>query len=207
MLNRRWLSASAALLLGGALAAALAGCGSASPQPDPAPTAPTGAPLVLSGITANSGDHSVALQNLFVEKPGAAGYPAHSSVKLSMDVWNNTSQPVALTSVSASGGATVVFVDGSSPSATPGTKFSIPLPPSGYIPLQPVIGALHRGTLPARRAGRERHAEADLPLRQRRNSRGRGTGRRLGERRTGHRLPHPGLLRLWSGPLRCGPAR
>ena len=140
MLNRRWLSASAALLLGGALAAALAGCGSASPRPDPAPTAPTGAPLVLSGITANSGDHSVALQNLFVEKPGAAGYPAHSSVKLSMDVWNNTSQPVALTSVSASGGATVVFVDGSSPSATPGPKFSIPLPPSGYIPLQPVIG-------------------------------------------------------------------
>jgi len=140
MLNRRWLSASAALLLGGVLAAALAGCGSASKQPDSAPAAPTGKPLVLGGITANSGDHSVALQNLFVEKPGAAGYPAKSSAKLSMDVWNNTTKPVAMTSVTASGGATAVFVDGSSPSATPGTTFSISLPPGGYIPLQPVIG-------------------------------------------------------------------
>jgi hypothetical protein len=96
--------------------------------------------LNLGGITANAGDHSVALQNLFIEKPGAGGYPVHSAAKLSMDAWNNTSTNVAMTSVTAGGGAQVVFVDGSSPSATPGAQFSIPLPPSGYLPLQPKIG-------------------------------------------------------------------
>lgn len=122
-------------------AAALAGCGTVGTPPSPpAPTAPTGSPLVLTGITANADDHSVALQNLFIEKPAAAGYPVHGSAKLSMDAWNNTTNAVAMTSVTASGGAVVVFVDGSSPSATPATAFTIPLPPSGYLPLQPQIG-------------------------------------------------------------------
>ncbi len=119
----------------------LAGCGSAGDQhsPAPGPAKPTGPPLVLTGITANSPDHSVALQNLFVEKPGSAGYPAGSSAKLSMDAWNNTAKPVAMTSATAAG-AKVVFVDGSSPSATPAATFALPLPPSGFAPLQPKTG-------------------------------------------------------------------
>jgi copper(I)-binding protein len=124
-------------------AAALAACGTAGGTPDtpnPPPARPTGSPVVLNGITANSADHSVALQNLFIEKPGASGYPAGSSVKLSMDAWNNTGRQVAMTSATATNGATVVFVDGSSPSATPAATFSIPLPPGGFLPLQPKIG-------------------------------------------------------------------
>jgi copper(I)-binding protein len=124
------------LVMAGALL--LAGCGTGAHPPNGA--TPSISPLVLTGITANSTDHSVALQNLYIEKPGAAGYPVHSSAKLSMDAWNNTSNNVAMTSVNADGGAVVVFVDGSSPSATPGSQFTIPLPPGGYLPLQPNIG-------------------------------------------------------------------
>ncbi len=115
----------------------LAGCGSSADKPAPAPTAPTGPPLVLTGITANSADHSVALQNLFIEKPAGAAYPAGAAAKLSFDAWNNTANPVALTSVSATGKTTAVFVDGP---AGPAATFSVSLPPSGFIPLQPKIG-------------------------------------------------------------------
>jgi hypothetical protein len=115
-----------------------AGCGTdPGQQAAPAPAAPTGPPLVLTGITANSADHSVALQNLYIEKPAGAGYPAGGSAKLSLDAWNNTSNPVAMTSVSATGKTTVVFVDG--PAAAAKT-FTLSLPPSGFIPLQPKIG-------------------------------------------------------------------
>jgi copper(I)-binding protein len=120
-------------------AAALAACDSAASDNSTSapPAKPTGSPVVLTGITANSPDHSVALQHLFIEKPGAAGYPKGSSAKLSMDVWNNTSGQVAMTSASAAGGAKVVFVDGSSPSAS---TFTLALPPNGFLPLQPKIG-------------------------------------------------------------------
>jgi copper(I)-binding protein len=118
-------------------AALIAGCGSDPAKPDPGPTAPTGPPLILTGITANSADHSVGLQNLFIEKPNGAAYPAGSAAKLSFDAWNNTDKPVAMTSVSGTGKTTVVFVDGP---AAPAATFSVPLPPSGFIPLQPKIG-------------------------------------------------------------------
>jgi hypothetical protein len=122
-------------------ALSLSACVKDTPTPAPSPS-----PLRFYGVAADAPNHSVALRDLFVPAASPAGFPAGSTVPLSMKVWNNTPKPVTLTGVTNSAGLSLVLVSGFGASPVPvgnvptGGGLSIPVPPDNMVMLTPETG-------------------------------------------------------------------
>jgi copper(I)-binding protein len=118
--------------------AGLSGCGVPPPLNSPAP-AVTGATPV--GVNVDAPDHSVALRDLLLPDPGAAGYPAGGSAPLAVQVWNNTNKPISLTSATAAGSAPVILVStGETPAPSGDTSFAVLIPPGANVTLSQQAG-------------------------------------------------------------------
>jgi hypothetical protein len=82
----------------------------------------------------------VAVRDLIIPDPGAAGYPAGASVPLAMQVWNNTNGPVSLTGAAVTGGMPASLIDAKSTATVPVTAFDLPIGADASIALNQQSG-------------------------------------------------------------------
>jgi hypothetical protein len=137
MPNPRRMTLAFVLSVAGFLVSAgLTGCGVPPPSGPPQSPAATDAP----GVNADAPDHSVAIRDLFLPDPGAAGYLAGGTAPVALQVWNNTNQDVSLTGATASSVPAMLISPGQTPAPTGATGFDLRIPAGGSVDLTQQAG-------------------------------------------------------------------